>query len=281
MIIYVLIPVFNRLNLTKNIISCLRRQSYKKNLRIYVVNDGSTDGTGDWLNQQCDVNTIKGNGSLLWTGAINLGLETLLKKVNSEDWLLLLNNDIEINEDYVETLFKIAKENYPAAVGSIIKNKNGKIVSIGPKINTKYLKVNDLYDVKRNLKYKKIIKNLDALSGRGVIYPIESIMKVKRINQIIFPHYFADYELSIRIKKKGYSLLLSNEACVYTNEDFKLISIERGKHPLFKKLFSKKSSSLIYSQFFFWWRASNNIERITLPLRIFIFNILPVLRKVL
>ena len=79
--IYVLIPVFNRLCCTKTIIKCLRRQTYKKYLKVYVVNDGSTDGTENWLNEQPDIVTLKGDGSLFWSGAINLGLKNIVKKL--------------------------------------------------------------------------------------------------------------------------------------------------------------------------------------------------------
>ena len=279
--IYVLIPVFNRLHFTKKIIKCIREQTFKEILKIYVVDDGSSDGTGDWLNKQLDINIVQGNGNLFWSGAINLGLKNILKIANPDDWLLLINNDVLINPNYVETIFNIAKNNYPAAIGSIIKNKNGKVVSVGPKIFTKSLKIKDLNDYKKIFKNKKLLKDVDALSGRGVIYPLKSIVEVKGINQYIFPHYFADYELSLRIKKKGYKLIISKDAYVSTEEDFDLIKYQRKIQPFFKKLSSKKSTSLIYSKFFFWWEASNIIERITLPLRIIIFIMLPILRKVL
>ena len=278
--VYVLIPVFNRVKYTKTIINCLRSQTLK-NLKVYIVDDGSTDGTGAWLKKQSDINTINGTGSLLWTGAINLGLKTILKKANLQDWLLLINNDVEINNNYVEVMHKIAKNNYPAALGSILKNKKGQIVSIGPKINVQNLKIKDLYEFKDVFQKSKLLKNIDALSGRGVIYPIKSIIETSRINRFIFPHYFADYALSMRIKKKGYDLILSNDAYVYTEEDFALKNLERKKQSFFSKLFSKKSSYLIYSKFFFWWEASNNLEKIFLPLRIIVLIILRVLRRFL
>ena len=278
--VYVLIPVFNRVKYTKTIINCLRSQTLK-NLKVYIVDDGSTDGTGAWLKKQSDINTINGTGSLLWTGAINLGLKTILKKANLQDWLLLINNDVEINNNYVEVMHKIAKNNYPAALGSILKNNKGQIVSIGPKINVQNLKIKDLYEFKDIFQKSKLLKDVDALSGRGVIYPIKSIMEINRINRFIFPHYFADYVLSMRIKKKGYDLILSNDAYVYTEEDFALKNLERNKEPFFSKLFSKKSSYLIYSKFLFWWEASNNLEKIFLPLRIIVIIILRVLRRFL
>ena len=59
------------------------------------------------------------------------------------------------------------------------------------------------------------------MSGRGVIYPLKSIIEAKGLNSKIFPHYYGDYSLSMKINIKGYKLIVSLEAIVFTNEDFK------------------------------------------------------------
>ena len=279
--VYVVIPVFNRLNHTKKIIECLRGQTLKNYLKFFVVDDGSTDGTDTWLKKQSDIYTIKGNGYLLWGGAVNLALKNIFKLCKIEDWVLLINNDVEIKENYVESLLEIANKNYPSAVGSIIKNSEDKIISIGPKVITKSLEINDLLLDDSIFINSDSIKNVDALSGRGVLYSIKSLIEVNGLRSKIFPHYFSDYELSIRVRRKGYRLILSKQVVVYTDENFELIKKERKKKGIFFKLFSKKSYSLIYSKFFFWWEASNNIERIILPFRIILFIIVPMLRKAL
>lgn len=279
--IYVVIPVFNRLDHTKKIINCLRRQTIYHKLKLVVVNDGSSDGTDIWLKKQLDINTINGNGYLFWGGSVNLALKKIFKFCKILDWVLLINNDVEIKENYVEYLLEIAKKNYPAAVGSIIKNHEDKIVSVGPRILTKSLEINDLLLDDSIFYNSELVKNVDALSGRGVFYSVKSLKKVKGLRSKIFPHYFSDYDLSLRIKRKGYSLILSKEIVVYTDEKFELIKKERKSKSIFFKLFSKKSSSLFFSKFFFWWEASNNLERISLPLRIILFIILPMLRKAL
>ena len=279
--IYVVIPVFNRLDHTKKIIKCLRRQTIYHKLKLVVVNDGSSDGTDIWLKKQLDINTINGNGYLFWGGAVDLALKKIFKFCTIVDWVLLINNDVEIKENYVEYLLEIAKNNYPAAVGSIIKNHEDKIVSVGPRILTKSLEINDLLLDDSIFYNSELVKNVDALSGRGVLYSVKSLKKVKGLRSKIFPHYFSDYDLSLRIKKIGYSLILSKEVVVYTDEKFELIKKERKRKSIVFKLFSKKSSSLFFSKFFFWWEASNNLERISLPLRIILFIILPALRKAL
>lgn len=281
MIVNIVIPVFNRLNETKLIIEKIREQITDNKLKIFIVNDGSSDGTAEWLKKQPDINVINGTGFLYWGGSINLAIENILKKGKNDEWLLFLNNDVTIESNYIESLLTIAKEFYPAAIGSIVRNKKTKkLISIGPKLLPWSLIVDDLKNNEFYFKGEKIIRNVDALSGRGVLYPIQSIKDSKGLRPRLIPHYFADYDLSLRVKKKGYELIISYESIVFTNEDFDLVREKRQQESLFFKLFSIKSSSLFYSKFLFWWEASTNIQKVSLLLRIILFIIKPGLRKI-
>ena len=122
MTVNIIIPVFNRINDTKKIISNLRFKKLEE-IKVLIIDDGSTDGTSEWLKSQKDLFFLRGNGKLLWGGAINLGLNYIIKNHPNDEWILLINNDLEVKKDYVDNLLKIAKINYPAAVGSVIKNK--------------------------------------------------------------------------------------------------------------------------------------------------------------
>ena len=274
--IHVIIPVFNRISYTKKIISCLRQQTIRNFIKIIVVDDGSTDNTGKWLKKQNDIKTLNGNGKLLWSGAVNLAIKYILEKENQNDWVLLINNDVEIKNDYLEIIYNVARSNYPAAVGSVVKSKNGKLISIGAKILPYKLEIKEIYNNKFIFKRSEILDNIDVLSGRGVLYPLKSIKDVNGLRPKLIPHYFADYELSLRVKKKGYKLLIPMNAVVYSDENFGSIQEKRKNVNIVHKNFARKSSSLLYSKFFFWWTALRNTEKISLPFRIIKFIILPV-----
>ncbi len=273
MTVNIIIPVFNRIKETKKIISNLRVQDTDEEIKILIIDDGSTDGTFEWLRSQEDLFFLRGNGKLLWGGAINLGINYIIKNHPKDKWILFINNDVEVKKDYINNLLKIANKNYPAAVGSVVKNKKKEIVSIGPRIDPSKLEVEEIY--KKDLEFKNeiVFEDVDALSGRGVIYPLKSIIEVKGLNSKIFPHYYGDYSLSMKINKKGYKLMTSLEAIVFTDEDFKYVRKQRKNYKIIRKLFSRKSTSFFYSYFFFWWQASNFKQRLSLPLRMLIFTI--------
>lgn len=56
--ISVIIPTFNRLELLKETVESVRNQTFR-DFEIIVVNDGSSDGTSEWLRAQRDINSLE------------------------------------------------------------------------------------------------------------------------------------------------------------------------------------------------------------------------------
>ena len=274
--IYVLIPVHNRLNFTKQIINCLRDQEIEEEIELIVINDGSSDGTNEWLANQKDIKSLYGNGKLLWGGAIELGLKYVFKTNYKNDWILLINNDVLIDKNYVQNLLNLAKKYYPAVIGSIVKSskENNKIISAGIEINPFIFSVNDFVNNKNYKNPSNEVTEVDVLSGRGTLYPAASLKEIMPFKIYLYPHYFADYIFSLKVKQNNFKLLIANKAYVLTEEDFKEKQRLRKKTNLFIKLFSRKSTSYFPARIYFWWLASNKSEKISLPLRLIISIIL-------
>jgi len=84
--IYVLIPVFNRLKLTKSCIESIKKHEKDIDLSIILVDDGSTDGTSEWVQTYYpEITILQGTGSLFWGGAIHYGVEYILKICNPNE----------------------------------------------------------------------------------------------------------------------------------------------------------------------------------------------------
>jgi glycosyltransferase involved in cell wall biosynthesis len=86
--ISIIIPAKNRLwALPKAVTSC--RSSVLK-VQIIVIDDGSTDGSAQWLRQQSDIITVSGEGwGKPWgvNRALALATGTYLRYLDSDDWL--------------------------------------------------------------------------------------------------------------------------------------------------------------------------------------------------
>jgi GT2 family glycosyltransferase len=277
MTIHAVIPVFNRLELTKSLVDCLRRQKLNHPLHMVVVDDGSTDGTAEWLATQRDIEVLNGDGSLFWGGAVDLALRHLRDTAADDDWMLLMNNDTMVANDFVQRLLETALTHTPAAVGSVVRDvtDHERLLSIGVSVDSWRLLTRDLIDLDA-AKTSDAFVEVDALSGRGVLFPIQGLIAAGGMRPGALPHYLADYEVSVRVRKSGWRLLVIFDAAVYSSDDFG--SKSRAMF-WYDKLFSKRSPLCLRALLVFWWEASNWLQRLTLPLRLPLFILFPSLRK--
>lgn len=277
MTIYVVVPVFNRLPLTRLLVDCLRRQKLNHPLHMIVVNDGSTDDTAIWLTEQSDIQTLNGDGSLFWGGAVDLAIQHLRNVADADDWVLLMNNDTTVSDDFVQCLLDAALTHAPAAVGSVVRDEDdhARLLSIGANVDAWRFLTHDILDTEQSQTTASVVK-VDALSGRGVLFPMAGLIAAGGMRPWVLPHYLADYELSIRIRKAGWRLMVLPDVSVYSRDEF---GSNRRALSLRDKFFSIRSPLYFPALIVFWWGASNWLQRLTLPLRLALFVIFPHLRK--
>ena len=264
MTVHVLIPVFNRLEMTRIMINQLRSQILDEDLTITVIDDGSTDGTAEFLREQSDIQILEGDGNLWWGGAISLALRHVLPRAPDNDWVIFVNNDTEIRSDFVQRLLNTARLHAPAAVGSVVRDIifPHDLISVGPSIDSWRLMVEDAGE--RNQSANGVVA-VDALSGRGVIYPVAALRAVGGMRPQWLPHYLADYELSLRVRAYGCKLLVTKDAAVYSVNEF---GASYRPNNITGRFFSVKSPTYLPAQVAFWWQANSPIGRITLPFRL-------------
>ncbi len=273
MTVHALIPVFNRLPMTKVVIDCLRRQRLDEQLTLTFINDGSTDGTQEFLAAQTDVLILQGDGDLWWGGAIDLGLRYILPRAADTDWVLFINNDTEFNNGFVQSLLSAARQCAPAAVrATVVSNRPPhEILSVGTRIDAWRLRVSETLADQPELHTKRSgLVEVDALSGRGVLYPVAALKAVAGMKSRLLPHYFADYELSVRVRRAGWRLYSVFPAQVMSVDGFG--SAYKAKN-LSERLFSVRSPSYLPAYLCFWWVASNWAQRITFPFRLLMRSI--------
>lgn len=281
MTVFVLIPVFNRLVHTQRSVDSLRAQTLASDLRIVVINDGSTDGTRDFLEIQADVTTLQGDGSLWWGGAIDLGLRHVLPISGLDDYVLFLNNDTWFAPDHVEKLVRVSRESGGAAVGSVIfeENRDDPLVSIGPRININRIAVWDILGEvpAQELRELKPVYRVDALSGRGTLYPVGLFKAHGGMRPRLLPHYLADYEIAMRFARDaGTPLLVSSEAVVFSPPVY---GNEVAQLGWWDRHFGQRSSSNVIRRLAFYCMVGSPLQRLTAPLRLAYFGTSRYLRQ--
>ncbi|TBY79768.1 glycosyltransferase family 2 protein [Rhizobium leguminosarum bv. viciae] len=273
MIVYVLIPVFNRLEHTKRVVASLHAQRIAKKLRIIVVNDGSTDETAEYLQSQGDIVELRGGGNLWWGGAIEEGLKHVLPSCQAEDYILFLNNDTWFDDQYIETLVQTSKDNGGAAVGSVIheEGRDPPLVSIGAKVNINRLAVWDLLSELSETEKRspKSQYRVDALSGRGTLYPALLFRKYGGMRPSLLPHYMADYEIAMRFARAGVPLVVSSNAIVYSPP---IYGNDTSRLSWWKQLFGRRSPHNVFQRLIFYSLVGSPVQRMTAPIRMAYFS---------
>lgn len=99
------VVTFNRLNCLKKVVESLKDQTYPL-LQIVIVNNGSTDGTQEWLDIQSNLHIIhqKNTGG---AGGFYRGIQEALNFDN--DWIWCMDDDVYPRTDCLEKLLTFSK----------------------------------------------------------------------------------------------------------------------------------------------------------------------------
>ena len=257
--VYILIPAHNNNNEVLEILDCLYKQTYR-DINIILVDDGSVDGTEEMVrNTFPEVEVLKGDGHLWWTGANVMGVNYILEKAKPDDFILLLNNDLTVNDDYIEILVNASIYFQRAIVGSVTVdyNNHGHMES-GIRFDSSLnIFSNTDRDIIENTEYDT---DTDTLPGRGTLIPIEVFKTVGNFNIKLLPHYGADYEFIVRARRAGFSALVANKARVYAKLNITGLSVSDKKYisvrECFTLLFSKKSKINFFYYLSYVWLVS-------------------------
>ncbi|OGY79302.1 MAG: hypothetical protein A3B74_00435 [Candidatus Kerfeldbacteria bacterium RIFCSPHIGHO2_02_FULL_42_14] len=247
--IFVIIAVYNRIEATLECLESLEKQTYR-DFNITIIDDGSTDGSATMIRKRYPtIHILKGDGNLWWTGAMHWGVENVLQRTQKGDFILSLNNDVTFTPNYLEQLKKTSEKYGRAVTGSLCRDEAApeNILDRGVKIDWKHYS----YSQTPFLKNQDDTTDIDTVSGRGVLIPIEVFQKIGNYRKKWLPHYGADYEFGFRAKKYGFPLALSYKAIVYLKDNLtgfrpkgNILSFAQA----WKKLTHRKSPSNIFVQ---------------------------------
>jgi glycosyltransferase involved in cell wall biosynthesis len=213
----IIIPVHNRQQYTQAILSQIHQQLPQLEspdlMKTIVVDDGSTDGTSEMVQQQYpQVHLLKGDGSLWWTGAIVKGMEYAIATLNA-DYIVWLNDDIALAENFLINLSNLCHSNQykEAVVGGIIRDKTypNWVVYSGTKQGQ------PLRDINCFSPTSELEVNL--LSGNIVVIPRAVITKVGYPNATLFPHHGGDFEYIKLVKQNQFKIISTSQLQAFTN----------------------------------------------------------------
>ena len=204
----IIIPSFNTKKVLGDCLSSIAKFTDSRKTEIIVVDNGSSDGSKDFLEKlshEKRIDVILSNTNMGFSKAVNLGINK-----SSGDYILILNSDILVKPNSVDLLVDYAKKNKDAGViGGRLSNIDGTpqaSVFHFPSI----IGAIKEYWLGRKGDYEKYLPEgnnpvkVDAVVGAVMLVSREVLNKVGLLDEKYFM-YFEDLDLCRRIFRVGYS----------------------------------------------------------------------------
>ena len=222
-----IIPIYNGLSFTKlalkSIHSCMELVSDSEmDNRIIVVDDGSTDGSADWIAENYpEVIILKGDGNLWWSGGVNVGIKHAIHSLMC-DFVLWWNNDVKPDIDYYLNLKKVLQNQSSLnIIGSKIyySNDPDRIWSMGGYFNSRNGKKYMIGFKEKDTGQYDMPLEADWLPGMGTVIHNSVFDQVGYVNEKLFPQYHGDSDFTYRAKVNGISIIVEPSLKIWNNTD--------------------------------------------------------------
>lgn len=248
--IAVLLTCHNRKEKT---ISCLKavfsqKQIIRSELNVFLVDDGSTDGTKEEIIRFFpEVHIIQGDGNLFW----NRGMYTAWKEASSKydyNYYLWLNDDTYLFSDAVNIILESSKELYDRAIiCGAISSVDGTKITYGGR-NSKGI-----------VPLTGKIQPCDFTNGNVVLIP-KFVYKKIGILDPYYHHSLGDFDYSRQAKKHGIELFQSYKIVGQCDSNNSILQ----RHSLIKrfKLLYSPIGGKPYEYFYFYRKHHSLISAI-------------------
>ena len=258
--ISIIIPIYNRIDITKQGLKSLNSSLYNCkpasnnfNFEIIVIDDGSSDGSGAWVtNNYPDIHLLNGDGNLWWTGSINMGAKYAINTLNS-DYILLWNDDVFPEKKYFATLSNFLKQSHPVnyICGSKIYDESdkNKIWSAGGFFSKWSGKKHTI----RNTKETTGILDCQWQPGMGTLVP-RFVMEERNIwwDEKRYPQYYGDSDFTLKCFERGIQVKTNLDLVLYNRTEFTGDINKTSLIKFWNSLFSIRSFHELKRNFMFY-----------------------------
>ncbi len=209
-------PIFNGVDHTLAYLESLGQVTYP-NFEVIIVDDGSTDGSAAAIAERFPrVRILQGDGTLWWSGGTNVGIRDALDR--GTDFILTMNNDVQVAPDFLDALVSCARENPGAIIGGkiYIMNDPERVWSAGGRLD--WLSGKTLVQVGHGqLDREEFCRRepMDFLTGMNVLVPADVFARIGFYDAVHFPQYHADSEFTLRARKARIPIVFEPGAKVW------------------------------------------------------------------
>jgi len=202
----IIIVNYNTKKLLQGCLKSVFKNSQGLKIEVVVVDNGSTDGSVEYLKKQKNVRLVENKKNFGFAKANNQGIKIAVGK-----YIFLLNSDTIIRSKALSKLVKFAeKSNDVGGVAPRLLNSDGSIQASCFRFPSLRGAVEEFWFGKRGSFSKYFPETsqpvaVDAVVGAALLLPRETISKIGFLDERYFM-YFEDFDYCQRIKKAGLKL---------------------------------------------------------------------------
>ncbi len=180
------------------------------NFEVVVVDNNSKDGSFEAAKKSFSkAHFIRNEENIGFAAGNNIGIRFALERM--ADYVLLLNNDTEVEKDFLRKLTETGEKNKEAGILSpiIFNGNNKKVWFSGGKIN--WLKMKAVHE---NSIRTEDTYGTEFVSGCAMLIKKEVFKKIGLLDEDFFL-YWEDVDFSIRAKRAGHKNMVVSGSWVY------------------------------------------------------------------
>lgn len=251
--IAILFTCFNRKKITLRTVRHfdLYRSLYQ--LSFYIVDDLSSDNTVEELKKLNikKINMFQTKGNYYYSKSMSLGMKKILDSHDVFDYLLIINDDVNFNDFFLNKMVLFQQKNNCITIGACCDSSY--------KLSYGGIKFKSMFSTKYEMiGPNKSSVSCDTFNGNCVLIPYEWFQQIGPMDSF-YSHSFGDFDFGLQFKKNHFPMHVMNEYVGICNRNEKKNTWLDSKLSILKRIKLKESpkGSPFLSTFYFYSKNFN------------------------